>query len=179
MSAPLPTPRIALRRATANDLDAVVAIERRSFTDPTWSRDTFHGLLAAAHMRFLVACDAGASDPTPAVGRERGEGEGEGEPKEPSAILGYIVLAHVVDEAEIANLAVAPEWRGRGVGAYLVDAAVATAAKAGVRVLYLEVRESNAGAQRLYRSRGFVEVGRRHRYYRNPVEDALLFERRM
>ena len=111
----------------------------------------------------------GTTEP-PSSGRESAKG---------GSVLGYIVLAHVVDEAEIANLAVAPEWRGRGVGALLVDDAVAAAMEGGARVLYLEVRESNAAAQALYRSRGFVVVGRRHRYYRNPVEDALLFERRM
>ncbi len=145
-----------LRAATAADLDAVVAIERVSFNDPPWTRAAFAWLLTAPHMRFVVACD-------PAGG----------------GVVGYIVTSVVVDEAEIANLAVAPAWRRRGVGACLVDAAVAHARAAGACVMYLEVRESNDAARALYRSRAFAPVGRRRAYYRNPVEDAEVLERRM
>jgi ribosomal-protein-alanine N-acetyltransferase len=159
---PAPPAGIRVRPAHARDLDAVIDIERDSFADPSWSRDTFRGLLTAPRTRFVVACattaDAGGGD---------------------AATIGYIVLSHVVDEAEIANLAVAPEWRGRGVGGHLVDVAIEAAAASGVRSLFLEVRESNTAAQRLYRSRDFVVVGRRPGYYRRPAEDALLLQRRI
>jgi ribosomal-protein-alanine N-acetyltransferase len=147
---------VLVRAAAAADLDAVVAIERVSFCDPPWSRAAFAWLLTAPHMRFIVACDPVSA-----------------------AVVGYIVTSVVVDEAEIANLAVAPDWRLRGVGARLVDDAVAHAAAAGVRVMYLEVRESNDAARALYRSRAFAPVGRRREYYRNPVEDAEVLERRI
>ncbi len=78
------------------------------------------------------------------------------------------------DEGDLSNLAVVPEMRRRGLGGRLLDAAIAGAQTAGVRVLYLEVRESNATALRLYASRRFAMVGRRQRYYRQPVEDALI-----
>jgi ribosomal-protein-alanine N-acetyltransferase len=81
------------------------------------------------------------------------------------------------DEGEIADLAVAPSARRRGVGGALLDRVVRDAAASGVGALYLEVRESNAGAIALYRSRGFGAVGRRRGYYRHPSEDALVLRR--
>src|SRR6202012_2899705 len=92
---------ISLRRAERTDLDAVVAIERVSFSDPPWSRDSFAALVDSPRAYFTVACEA----PT-------------------EAVVGYVVAWFVVDEAEIANLAVAPDRRGRGVGSRLPDAAL-------------------------------------------------------
>ncbi|HZS62051.1 MAG TPA: ribosomal protein S18-alanine N-acetyltransferase [Gemmatimonadaceae bacterium] len=145
---------IVLRRAEKTDLDAVVAIERASFTDPPWSRESFTALVDSPRAYFTVACE-------PPTG----------------AVVGYVVAWFVVDEAEIANLAVAPDRRGRGVGSRLLDAALTEARLAGAIVVHLEVRDSNAAARALYDSRGFEAVGRRRRYYRDPVEDALLLRR--
>jgi [ribosomal protein S18]-alanine N-acetyltransferase len=146
---------IRLRAAGPEDLDAVLAIERVSFADPRWTRATFASALAAPHLRFVVAEELATG-----------------------GVAGYIVTSLVVDEAEIMNLAVAPAWRARGIGATLVDDAIAHATGSGAAVLYLEVRESNAGARALYHTRGFDVVGRRRGYYSNPAEDALLLERR-
>ena len=145
---------ITLRRADAVDLDAIVAIERASFTDPPWSRDSFIALVDSPRAYFTVACESPSGD-----------------------VIGYVVAWFVADEAEIANLAVAPERRGRRVGSRLLDAALAEARLAGARVVHLEVRDSNAAARALYGSRGFSPVGRRRHYYRDPVEDALLLRR--
>jgi [ribosomal protein S18]-alanine N-acetyltransferase len=145
---------VALRRAVAADLDAVVTIERASFTDPPWSRESFSALIDSPRAYFTVACES-------PVGR----------------VVGYVVAWFVADEAEIANLAVAPDRRDRGVGSRLLDAALTEARLAGARVVHLEVRDSNAAARALYGSRGFTTVGRRRRYYREPVEDALLLRR--
>ena len=81
------------------------------------------------------------------------------------------------DEAEIADLAVAPTPAARGIGGLLLDRVAATCGARGVRSLYLEVRESNSAARALYESRSFVQVGRRRGYYRHPPEDALLLKR--
>lgn len=89
-------------------------------------------------------------------------------------LIGYVVAWCVVDEAEIANIAVAPEARGLGVGAALLDAAVGDARTLGATTMFLEVREGNSAARRLYASRGFTEIGRRRGYYRKPLEDALV-----
>lgn len=153
MSAP-PTTAVRLRRASPEDVDAIAAIERLAFSDP-WSRESFAALARNDEVYFLVA-DAGA---------HRGP---------PAAPLGYVVAWYVLDEGEIANIAVAPAARGTGVGARLLDAALAEARRRGVAQMFLEVRESNAVARRLYASRGFIELGRRKRYYREPVEDALV-----
>jgi ribosomal-protein-alanine N-acetyltransferase len=153
-----------IRPATPADIDAVVAIERVAFSDPPWSRSAFVGLLRDPHVQFLVAVVADAGP------REAGEA---GEPAVP-VLIGYVVTWVVVDEADLSNLAVSPGWRGRGVGRRLLVSALARVAAAGARTVYLEVRESNVVALRLYDSRGFVVVGRRSDYYRNPVEDALI-----
>jgi ribosomal-protein-alanine acetyltransferase len=94
-----------------------------------------------------------------------------------ATVVGYAVAWFAADEAELANLAVAASARGRGVGALLLDAVLAEAAHRGAATVYLEVRESNAAARRLYASRSFAEVGRRRRYYHNPAEDALVLAR--
>lgn len=145
---------MTLRRAAATDLDAVVAIERASFTDPPWSRDSFLALVDSPRAYFTVACESLTDQ-----------------------VIGYVVAWFVADEAEIANLAVTPDRRGRGVGSRLLDAALTAARLAGARVVHLEVRDSNAAARALYGSRGFGTVGRRRHYYRDPVEDALLLRR--
>ena len=151
-----------VRLARESDLGAVLQIERDSFADP-WSRESFASSLGLDRMRFLVAEDA---DPEPNGGRDGGD-----------AILGYVVALFMLDEAEIADLAVAPRARRRGIGGLLLDGAAKEAARAGVRSLYLEVRESNSAARALYASRSFAQVGRRRGYYQHPPEDALLLKR--
>lgn len=77
------------------------------------------------------------------------------------------------DEAELADLAVAEEFRGQGLGTGLIHAFAREAGVRGARGMYLEVRASNADAQRLYERLGFTVVGRRTGYYRRPREDAI------
>ena len=89
-------------------------------------------------------------------------------------VVGYIVGRSVIDQGEILNLGVSLPARRRGTGAALVRRLLASFTAAGVREAFLEVRESNLPAQRLYELFGFREVGRRPRYYRRPVEDAVL-----
>ena len=89
-------------------------------------------------------------------------------------VRGYVVAWFVLDEGEIGNLAVARDARRRGIGALLLDGAIAAVRDSDVDTLYLEVRDSNVAARALYASRGFVEVGRRREYYRKPKEDALV-----
>lgn len=89
---------------------------------------------------------------------------------------GYIVGRSVLDEGEILNLGVARAVRRRGVGRSLVERLMSDFTRAGVRRVFLEVRESNLAARRLYAEFGFDAVGRRPRYYRSPVEDAVVLE---
>ena len=89
-------------------------------------------------------------------------------------VVGYAIAHAVADEGEILNLGVAAVHRRQGVGRRLVLATMEALAARGARTVYLEVRESNAAARGLYQQLGFGEVGRRSRYYRQPVEDAIL-----
>ena len=63
--------------------------------------------------------------------------------------------------------------RGRGIGAAILDALLGWSREAGAREIFLDVRPSNESAIHLYETRGFVEIGRRPRYFRNPVEEAV------
>jgi [ribosomal protein S18]-alanine N-acetyltransferase len=89
-------------------------------------------------------------------------------------VAGYVVAHSAADEGEILNLGVAAAHRRHGVGRALVEQILQVLAARGVRMVYLEVRASNAAARRLYESLGFGEVMRRARYYRRPVEDAVI-----
>jgi ribosomal-protein-alanine N-acetyltransferase len=89
-------------------------------------------------------------------------------------VAGYVVAHDAAGEGEILNLAVAPARLRCGIGRALVEEALALLAGRGVSEVFLEVREANAAARALYGSLGFREVGRRARYYRRPVEDAVV-----
>lgn len=89
-------------------------------------------------------------------------------------VAGYIIARYAADEGEILNLGVAPAHRRHGLGRTLVEHVLARLGQEGVRIVYLEVRESNSGARRLYEALGFAEVARRPHYYRRPVEDAVV-----
>jgi ribosomal-protein-alanine N-acetyltransferase len=90
------------------------------------------------------------------------------------SVAGYVIGHSAADEGEILNLGVAPAHRRRSVGHALVAAMLAALRARGARVAYLEVRDSNTAARRLYEALGFREVARRARYYRRPVEDAVI-----
>ena len=92
-------------------------------------------------------------------------------------IAGAVASRVAADEAEILNLAVARDWRRRGIGRRLMETALEGAVSGGVRRVFLEVRESNAGARAFYGRLGFAEAGRRRGYYHHPAEDALLLSR--
>lgn len=90
-------------------------------------------------------------------------------------IVGYVAFSVIQDEMEVLNLAVHPEFRRRGLGARLLDAALRTARLEGAMAGYLDVKESNQAAIDLYRKFGFNQIGVRRRYYPDTGEDALLF----
>ena len=139
---------MVLRRATEKDIAAIHAIEVASFSDP-WSAASFRSMLAQPQVRATVALRDGV-------------------------LVGYAVAWVIADEAELANLAVAPAARGAGVGAALTRELLSAIDAAGGATVYLEVREGNSAALALYRGLGFDESGRRKGYYRRPVEDAIV-----
>ena len=137
-----------IRPAVPADAKALLAIERRTFTDP-WTEASFQEALMSAWTFVLVA--------------ETGRGT-----------VGYLIGREVAGTGEVLNLAVAPEFRRRGIAGALLEAGLAAFRRRKVDEVFLEVRESMGSAQALYLSRGFRAVGQRAAYYRNPKEDALV-----
>ena len=80
--------------------------------------------------------------------------------------IGFSLCRRIVDEAELLLVAVVPAARAQGIGAMLIDAAAADARARGVITMFLEMRDGNHAAARLYQRRGFTEIGRRRDYYR-------------
>ena len=132
------------------DLDAVLEIEAASFSRP-WTRRHFQDEIESSRGYATVALTSDLQ------------------------LAGYLCLKLVLDEAEILDVAVCGELRGRGVGRVLVEGAFAFCRDLGVTLLSLEVSAGNVEALALYRRFGFFEVGRRKRYY-DDGEDAVLMD---
>lgn len=140
---------LAVRRMRHEDVDRVVSIETEAFTSP-WKADTFLSLIdrPGAELHVLEHADDG--------------------------LIGYAVLWCVLDQGELANIAIAPDFRGRRYGSELMGRILDVARGRGVESMYLEVRSSNRAAANLYRTFGFAEIGVRRDYYDSPKEDALM-----
>ena len=137
----------------AEDLDAVMEIERRSFGEP-WSPGLFlHELRVPFSKTVLVRAQNGASH-----------------------VLGYICRWLVGDEVHILNLAVRPEERRSGIGRALVELVLREADASDARLITLEVRRENSAGMALYRALGFAEDGVRRNYY-GPGADAIIMSR--
>jgi ribosomal-protein-alanine N-acetyltransferase len=153
---------VRLRPAREADVAQMAAIEAVAFSDP-WPAPAFTNLLTMPYARLTVAERRGSSDRPPRPVHD-----------DAYELIGYCIVVVAADEGEVANIAVRPAERGTGVGARLLDGALASARSDGVTQLFLEVRASNESAKCLYYSRGFERVGIRRGYYRDPVEDALV-----
>ena len=148
----LPFPEIQVDYMQESDLPVVMEIERSSFSCP-WEEASFReGLrLESHHVYFLVTRHH--QDP-----------------------IAYINFWVVEDEAHIANFAVSPDYRNRGVGKYLFAESLVYIRKLGGNDVSLEVRVSNIPAQHLYRQFGFRIVAIREKYYMDNREDAYVFQ---
>lgn len=135
---------------TEDDLDQVLGIESASFPHP-WSRTHFQDELKSSHSFPFSAFDG--------TGR----------------LVGYICPMIILDEGHILDVAVHLDFRGHGLGKMLVEKALAICHERGAEFVSLEVRPSNIDAISLYRRLGFIETGRRRRYYHDG-EDAILME---
>jgi len=134
------------------DLDDVLAIEQTSFPSP-WKRDHFLHEIAAPHSYPFVAECAGV-------------------------VAGYVCLTVLFEEAQILDIAVAADRRGRGIALMLMEFAVGTAMEKGAEVLALEVRSSNRAAILRYERLRFKTIGLRAGYYEG-LDDALLMEKNL
>lgn len=142
---------MTLRDATAEDLDAIMAIEERSFPTDAWSRETMASELAGPHGRYLVD-------------------------EHDDVIIGYggVRALQGGADADIQTIALLAEYRGEGRGRALLRALLAAAAERGAREVFLEVRADNPVAEALYLAEGFVEIARRPRYYQPDDVDAIV-----
>ncbi|MCL4499044.1 MAG: ribosomal protein S18-alanine N-acetyltransferase [Chloroflexi bacterium] len=142
--------RVAICRMRRGDISGVQAIERQVFPCP-WSRATFEREVESSDFHYLIVAKAG------------------------DRMVGYACFFHVLDEGHVTNIGVDPEFQSHGIGTQLMYAIVCYAAKKGIRRLMLEVRPTNAVAQRLYRKFGFFQTGVRRGYYTDTREDAYIF----
>lgn len=141
-----------VRAATLADIRILMAIEQDSPTAAHWQES-----------QYRAALEPGAVPERVSLVMEE------------SAVQGFIVARVLGEEWEIENVVVTNLERRRGLGARLVTALLEQARGRGARAVFLEVRESNEAARRLYTKSGFLPAGRRKSYYSDPPEDALLF----
>jgi [ribosomal protein S18]-alanine N-acetyltransferase len=136
---------LSIRRAEPDDVPALVTIENESFASPNWNGRDF--LKYECYVAEIDGNIAGFL-----VSRELFGGDADSPP-----------------QREILNVAVAPVHRRRGVATALISHQLTEPGQ-----LFLEVRESNVAAQKLYQKLGFIEVARRSNYYSSPVETAIV-----
>lgn len=137
-----------IRPMTLEDLEAVACLEKICFSE-SWSENLLRSGLECSLDTYLVY---GESD----------------------RIQGYCVFRCLGNEGELQRIGVDPESRGKGIGRKLMEAMFTIARMKGVRIMSLEVRESNEKARNLYESCGFKQEAVRRGYYHNPTEDALI-----
>ena len=140
-----------MEKMKEEDLDQVMEIEEKSFSDP-WNRSF-----------FLQDLDSESALPLVAKVSER--------------VAGYVCLWKILDEMQISNIAVSPELRRRGIGKRMMEKILKKAEEGDCRRITLDVRVSNQPAIGLYKKFGFRKAGQRKEYYRHPAEDALILEK--
>ncbi len=138
---------VSFREVRASDLKGIVRIEKVSFPDP-WTPSQLLFEIIHEYSYGLVA-------------------------ETNKRIAGYIFAMMVKGEGHIGNLAVAPEFRGMGIGRKLLNIMLNKMRDKGITVVFLEVRKSNQIARNLYLTSGFSEIGIRKKYYHNG-EDAII-----
>ena len=138
-----------IRKMIHTDLEQVIAIDQLSFTLP-WPARSFHFELTdnMASRCWVVELD--------------------------NKVIAMLVGWFIVDELHIATFATHPDYRGRGIGRELIIHALRSAKEEGAIKSFLEVRENNLVAQNMYRDLGYIEDGRRPKYYKDNGEDAIL-----
>lgn len=136
------------RRSLPSDATAIAYLEGEIFPDAWGERDIISTISTEGAMCYTASKD----------GR----------------LVAYILGRVIAPEGEIYRIAVAPEYRRRGIAYRLLDYTVKTERGRGLEVLFLEVREGNMPAIALYEEYGFKRAGLRKNYYKNPVENAII-----
>jgi len=142
-----------IRPCSTEDLPEIMSIQSRTPQAAQWSQADYTQLAGDASGLILVV---------------------ELDRITPPALAGFVAFHHVMDEAELRNMAVDPAHQRQGMGRELLAEGKRRLVEHGVREIYLEVRASNLAAQRLYYSVGFGLRSRRKDYYSDPREDGLV-----
>ena len=142
---------ITLMEMKAEHVPQVAQLEKICFADP-WSELSISLELTNVWSYWVVALDG-------------------------DTVVGYVGSQSSIDEADIMNVAVHPDYRRQGIAENLINTLIAELKKRGCHALLLEVRVSNTPAITLYEKLGFAQVGCRKNYYRNPKEDALILRK--
>ncbi len=143
---------VVIRSASLNHVPAILAIEQQAPGAAHWTVEQYKKLVGSGVV--LVAEEA---------------------TEEAGKLCGFVCAKAIAGEWEIENVVVAAEFLRRGIANQLVRELIRRAASEAASAILLEVRESNLPARRLYEKHGFREVGRRRVYYKDPVEDAILY----
>ena len=139
---------VAIRSAVLNDVPSIIALEKDTPGAAHWTFDQYRNLVADGVV--LVA-------------------------EEASQLCGFVCAQSATGEWEIENIAAAADLLRRGIASELIQELIRRGGRQAASAILLEVRESNLPARGLYNKSGFSEVGRRRAYYRDPVEDAILY----
>jgi len=170
------TMTFVLRHMRMEDIPQVVAIDRASFPTP-WSSSTYKFEISNRDTSHMVVLETHESNSASGRGLWGFVHRLRGMPTT-NQVIGYGGCWLIAGEAHISTIAVLPEFRGRGLGELLLAGMLQCAINLRSEYSILEVRESNASAQALYRKYEYRVVGRRRGYYRDNNEDALLMEAR-
>ena len=143
---------LVIRDAREGDLQAIVAIQHASPNAAHWPQ-SYYGKALNDQGRLVLVAEQGQSE-----------------------VLGFLVASVAIKEWDLENIAVTPQAQRRGIGRALMMVLIDRARQALATEIRQEIRASNKAAQKLGLSVGFIQDGRRPNYYRDPVEDALLFK---
>ncbi len=143
---------ISITQLNVDDVPDIAALERQCFSMP-WSAEQCKLVFKQKHF-FAMGLKQTQAD---------------------NALVGYISFYQVLDEVEILNIGILPQFRRQGLGKHLLTNTLQGARKIGMNKVLLEVRPSNIAARKLYESVGFECVGRRPKYYIDTAEDALIY----
>jgi ribosomal-protein-alanine acetyltransferase len=144
--------RFMIRAATLEDIPTLMALEAHAATAAHWSVEQYRAVLSPSEVsRITLAIEDG------------------------SGIQGFLIARGVGHEWEIENIVIAGPARRRGLGGRLLGELLNAARSRGATAVFLEVRESNSAARRLYEKWTFLESGRRLNYYHDPAEAAVTY----
>lgn len=141
---------IEIKRFEAKHVFDVVKIEALCFSEP-WSENAFSILLGDGAFGMVALLDG--------------------------VVVAYGGMLFVLDEGQITNIATHPEYRREGLGRMIVEALEREAKTLGLSELFLEVREQNVAARKLYLSCGWEEIGLRKNFYSKPTDNAVLMKK--